>query len=126
MKLRISKTEIEKLTLELKKAESQEIGGILFGEQVAEADFRIVELTLQKRRGDELYFTRNASSALSALKCFNKKYGENHTHFNYLGEWHSHPNSQVVPSSIDISTMRKLLAESRKYCQLSLSLDCSP
>ena len=37
------------------------------------------------------------------------KHGHNYERFNYLGEWHSHPNAPAVPSPRDSLTIREIL-----------------
>lgn len=93
----------------LEKAGSREIGGVLFGEHVGESDFRIVEATEQRRRGRAVSFRRKGSDARRALNQYSKAHGHDHSRFNYLGEWHSHPGAPVAPSSVDIVTMENLV-----------------
>ena len=93
------------------RACNREIGGILFGEHVADADFRIVEATLQEQGGDDRNFYRKGGKARRDLKRLSHRYDQNPKRFNYLGEWHSHPNTLVLPSLDDELTMRELLAD---------------
>ena len=51
MRLRVPRDQVSVLSEALKRAGSKEIGGQIFGEQLAPSDFRVVELTLQKRPG---------------------------------------------------------------------------
>jgi hypothetical protein len=37
--------------------------------------------------------------------------GADYTRFNYLGEWHSHPTFEAVPSSTDVRTMQSLVSD---------------
>ena len=94
------------------RACNREIGGVLFGEHVGNADFRIVEATLQERGGSDRKFHRKAGKARRDLKKLPHRYGQNPRQFNYLSEWHSHPNTLVFPSLTDELTMKELLADS--------------
>lgn len=112
MKLRIPKTMIERWVSDLKKAGRKEIGGVLFGEQVSEGDFRVAEATRQRFfGGTAATFNRRGGTARREILALHKKFGGNPERFNYLGEWHSHPNVPALPSLRDETTMYQLLAD---------------
>lgn len=114
MKLRIPAKIVEKRIDDLKRARSREIGGILFGEQLDEGEFRVVEMTRQCFwGGTATTFRRRGRGARRAVLALHKKYGGDPQRFNYLGEWHSHPNDPVLPSPRDELTMYQLLADQR-------------
>jgi hypothetical protein len=103
---------IERWTSDLKGAGLKETGGVLFGEQIAEGDFRIVEATRQRFfSGSATTFKRRGAAARKDILDLHKRFDGDPERFNYLGEWHSHPNAPVVPSLQDEITMYKLLAE---------------
>lgn len=103
---------IERWASELSGAGHKEIGGVLFGEQIAEGDFRIIEATRQRFvAGRATTFKRRGLVARKEILDLHKKFGDNPERFNYLGEWHSHPNAPIVPSLQDESTMYELLAD---------------
>lgn len=103
---------IERWASDLKGAGRKEIGGVLFGEQIAEGDFRIVEATRQRFFGGTVTtFKRRGAAARKDILYLHKKFGGNPERFNYLGEWHSHPNAPAAPSLQDEVTMYKLLAD---------------
>lgn len=112
MKLRIPKTTIDRWASDLKAAGHREFGGVLFGEQIAEGDFRIVEATHQRFwGGTPTTFNRRGGTARKEILRLHEKTGGNPERFNYLGEWHSHPNAPTVPSLQDEITMYELLAD---------------
>lgn len=112
MKLRIDRQTIESWKRDLSKAGQREIGGVLFGEQVGEGDFRILKASRQRFGGGEaLHFNRRGFQARGKIKALHKKYGGDPSRFNYLGEWHSHPNAPAIPSMQDEMTMYQLLAD---------------
>ncbi len=111
MKLRVSNKTIEKWQILLNEAGDRETGGILFGEHTGESDFRIVEATVQSRGGSQAHFRRNATKARNEVKRLSAQFDHNHLKFNYLGEWHSHPNSIVLPSALDEATMTSILED---------------
>ena len=112
MKLRIGKKTIKEWQKALKKAGDREIGGILFGEHIEDSDFKVIQATKQNKGGNQTHFQRDASKAIKDIGRLNARYKNNHERFNYLGEWHSHPNVPALPSAQDEATMRQLLVES--------------
>ena len=104
--------QIEKrLSLALGKAGSKEIGGVLMGEHIGEAEFRVVDLTIQKQRGTITFFVRLVVDAVTSLQRFFKQKKYNYKKFNYLGEWHSHPSFPPTPSSKDIQSMLEIVTD---------------
>lgn len=101
----------EQLTDALRKAGQQEIGGILMGEHLSGQTFKISEITIQRNRGTFASFERLFSGFSSALKGFFRKTSYDFTRFNYLGEWHSHPSFDVIPSARDSATMREIVSD---------------
>ena len=112
MRLRIPSELIEQWRADLSRAGAREIGGVLFGEQLAEGDFRIVKAMRQRfPGGTATSFHRHGSSARKQILALHKKFGSDPERFNYLGEWHSHPNAPVWPSRQDEIAMYRLLAD---------------
>ena len=100
-----------RLSLALKKAGVKEIGGVLMGEHIGEAEFRIHDLTIQKRHGTVAFFVRLVADAVVSLQRFFKQTGYNYRRFNYLGEWHSHPSFPPMPKSKDIQSMLEIITD---------------
>ena len=94
-----------KLASALKEAGKREIGGVLMGEHIAENTFRVFDLSIQTQKGSAFYFLRRLPSAIKSLKAFFAHTDHNYKKYNYLGEWHSHPDFPVAPSKTDVSTM---------------------
>ena len=74
----------QKLIQALEKAGNYEIGGVLMGEHIAEAEFRIVDLTIQEQLGNVAFFIRLVTDIVKPLKGFFKRTGYNYRKFNYL------------------------------------------
>lgn len=103
---------IECWAADLKRAGRKEIGGVLFGEQMAEGDFRIIEATRQRFfGGTATTFKRRGGAARREILALHKKFGGDPQRFNYFGEWHSHPAAPAWPSLQDEITMYNLLAD---------------
>jgi proteasome lid subunit RPN8/RPN11 len=100
---------LKRLRRELARAGSREIGGLLMGEHVREDVFRIADISVQRTGGSLGHFVRDPSCHAPQLQAFFSRTRGDFTRFNYLGEWHSHPLFDAVPSSIDIFTMQSLV-----------------
>lgn len=95
----------------LRKAESNEIGGILMAEHVGENTFHIRSLTIQKRGGTFATFVRYVEAFLVPLRRFFRRTNHDYRRYNYIGEWHSHPSFAPVPSLTDHQTMRTIIED---------------
>ncbi|MYK32090.1 MAG: hypothetical protein F4051_10345, partial [Boseongicola sp. SB0670_bin_30] len=111
MKIRIGRRVVDGLVRDLQAAGSREIGGVLFAEQLDEGDFRVLEATRQLGDGTRSSFCREGTQARSDILAFHRQYGQRPQQFNYLGEWHSHPDAPLFPSPRDHATMIQLLAD---------------
>lgn len=105
MKIFIPSNIKEQLIAALKNAGNREIGGILMGKYIGFDEFNVEEITIEPKFGTFASFVRALPHALVSLNKFFKKTKYNYTHFNYMGEWHSHPSFIPTPSFKDISTM---------------------
>lgn len=111
MRLRIPIDQAAKLKSALAAAGWREIGGQLFGEQLAPSDFLASEIAIQNRKGSIARFFVDLVQAARDAAAFFDRTRRRYTRFNYIGEWHSHPSFSVSPSVIDRETMRKLVAD---------------
>jgi hypothetical protein len=111
VRIRLANDQVQKLKPALTQAGTREIGGQLFGEQLAPSDFRITELTVQARRGSFARFMVDLlQAARDALRFFDRT-EHRYTRFNYIGEWHSHPSFEIKPSPTDVQTMVDLVTD---------------
>lgn len=101
------------LVTALNHTENREIGGILLGEHVDKNKFRIIEITVQTHGGTFASFIRNAQDIIEPLRSFFNRTKHEYTRFNYLGEWHSHQNFALIPSSKDSETMNDIVMDPR-------------
>ena len=108
MKLRLPHELVRKLMAALQRAGSREIGGQLFGKQLAVSEFEATELAIQKRPGTIARFAVDLLQATRDAMRFFARTRHSYRQFNYIGEWHSHPSFAVMPSAQDIATMRDL------------------
>ena len=111
MQLLIPQKVVKQLKRELKRAGSKEIGGLLLGEYVEEGYFRIVEITVQHSGGTNAEFLRQPGRHQTELDAFFARTGNDYSRFNYLGEWHSHPSFEAIPSARDICTMQSIVED---------------
>lgn len=101
----------ERLRPALERAGHREIGGILMGKHIGEAEFRVIDLMIQKRGGSVAYFIRMVAESIASLRRFFKKTNANYIQYNYLGEWHSHPSFTLEPSHKDIHSMLEIITD---------------
>lgn len=101
----------EVIVRELHSAGKRECGGILFGEHLSDDLFQIVGITRQKSRGTISHFVRDPTQHAEQLDMFFRDHHEDCSRFNYLGEWHSHPSFEVLPSKSDLLSMSELVSD---------------
>jgi proteasome lid subunit RPN8/RPN11 len=95
----------------LRDAGIRETGGQLFGEQLAPSHFVVNEVTVQARPGTPAHFDVDVAAAMRDAARYFDRTGHDYLRFNYLGEWHSHPRYQVLPSNKDMRTMLELVSD---------------
>ncbi len=111
MKIRLAHDQMLKLREALERAGTREIGGQLFGEQLARSDFRVTDVSVQTKRGSFARFVVDLLQAARDALHFFDRTQHRYTRFNYIGEWHSHPSFDVRPSGTDVATMRRLVQD---------------
>lgn len=111
MKIRLAPDQTAKLVAALRRAGMNEIGGQLYGEQLAPSDFLVTDLTLPSRPGTIAQFVVDLLEAAGDAVRFFVRTKHEYTRFNYIGEWHSHPSFAVCASETDVATMRALVGD---------------
>jgi hypothetical protein len=87
------------------------MGGIMVGEHIDHDEFRVVDITYQKRGGTIAHFVRDPAHHKAFLAGFFERTGNAYERFNYIGEWHSHPAFEPLPSGEDFRTMYDLVED---------------
>lgn len=105
MKIILPKEIENKLFEVIVKAGENEIGGILMGEYLSDDEYKIIDYTIQNKKGNVITFVRLISDIVVPLRKFFQKTKFNYRKYNYLGEWHSHPNFSLRPSNTDAESM---------------------
>lgn len=101
----------EQLRKFLSHAGDNETGGILMGQHIAKNEFRVLEITRQRGGGSFAFFVRSIKGFIAPLKQFFTRTKHNYTEFNYIGEWHSHPSFELLPSLADCESMQSLVED---------------
>lgn len=96
---------------ELRAAGRREIGGVLVGERLGGDFFRIADASVQRGGGTSMTFERDPAQHRLFLESFFARTGHDYARFNYLGEWHSHPNAIALPSSTDVRSMMEIVCD---------------
>jgi [CysO sulfur-carrier protein]-S-L-cysteine hydrolase len=99
----------------------RETGGMVFGEHVAEDDFRVVDITVSGQ-GSMASFWRSLVEGLDQLEAFFKRTKRDYRRFNYLGEWHSHPSFALHPSGTDDETMFEIVNDRATGARFAVSM----
>lgn len=111
MRVQVPPEQLAVVRAALEQAGTNETGGQLFGRQIAPSEFVVTEVTVQRRVGSFARFIVDVvQSAQDALRFFART-GHRYTVFNYLGEWHSHPSFEVVPSGTDRRSMKEIVSD---------------
>ncbi len=111
MKLLLPQTVLQRLRRDLTSGKRREIGGLILGEHVEGETFRVVELTVQKTGGSAVHFIRDPAQHQQQLDDFFARTGNDYARFNYMGEWHSHPSFEPLPSMEDMATMQSIVED---------------
>ncbi len=111
MQLLVPQTILKRLQLELKRGGSREIGGLLMGEHVGGEVFRLIDLSVQHAGGSHVSFERDPERHRAHLEEFFARTGRDYSRYNYLGEWHSHPHFEPLPSPMDMRTMQSIVED---------------
>jgi proteasome lid subunit RPN8/RPN11 len=99
----------------------RETGGMLFGEHVGENEFRVAEVTVANV-GRFASFVRSLTSSVLRLDRFFVRTQHNYERFNYLGEWHSHPSFELIPSGQDDATMFSIVNDPSVGARFAISV----
>jgi [CysO sulfur-carrier protein]-S-L-cysteine hydrolase len=102
----------EEILSALRASGRREIGGILMAEHVGQDIFAVRSITVH-RRGTFAAFVRRIEDVLAPLRAYFRQASHEYTRFNYIGEWHSHPSFEPVPSSRDDQSMREIIQDTR-------------
>ena len=113
MRLEIPRELRRRLRREVRRGGRNEVGGVLMAEQVEPGHFRLVDFTVDGQVGGAAHFVRSVEHHRAALEGFFARTGADYGRFNYLGEWHSHPNHVPVPSLEDVRSMEGLVLGER-------------
>ena len=110
MKLKLPLEIIKRLKREL-RGRRREIGGVLVGEHLGAETFRLIDYSVQVRGGTVAHFERDPEHHKHFLADFFAPTGNDYQRFNYIGEWHSHPAFQPLPSGSDLHTMYEIVED---------------
>lgn len=101
---------VQVLLVALQKAGRREIGGILMAEHVDQNEFKVSEITVH-HRGGIASFVRRIEDAMGKIRLFFQRTDHDYQRFNYLGEWHSHPLFEPMPSTTDDMSMLQIVQD---------------
>ncbi len=92
-----------------------EAGGILLGRHIIESKNIIVDSISEPMTEDKQNRFRFFRTAKPHQKVIDKAWHDSHGAYNYLGEWHTHPESLPIPSNIDLNDWKRKLKQDTFY-----------
>jgi hypothetical protein len=111
VKLHLPAEQANVLVEALTHARTNEVGGQIYGQQLAASDFRITDITLQRKSGTFARFVVDLVQAARDAFAFFERTRHSYPQYNYIGEWHSHPSFAVQPSTTDVAAMRSVVQD---------------
>lgn len=111
IEIALSERCLKRLRRELRRAGTQEIGGVLAGEHLEDGRFLVIDLSVQRTGGGFAHFERDATLHRRFMRRFFLRTGHQYERFNYFGEWHSHPSFLPLPSFTDVRQMQLLIED---------------
>lgn len=125
MKIIVKKEVADKIKKAVKKAGKKEIKGACFAEKIDDNIFEI----------EDVYISKIGSFSFSNLvvsfkyRMFENKYFKKHSNdyekHNYIGDWHSHPSFELVPSSYDKKEVIDELSKSNAHFLIQIIVKIS-
>ena len=100
----------KRLEQALGRAGKREVGGVMMAEHVGVNTFAVRDVTIH-RRGTFASFLRRIEEVWAVLNRFFERTKRDYMHFNYIGEWHSHPSFEPVPSAFDRRSMHDIISD---------------
>ena len=90
-----------------------EAGGMILGRTILESNDLIIDEVTEPTKLDRkgrFFFIRRRRCAQSRV---NQAWLDSKGTLNYLGEWHSHPEDDPTPSSIDIKNWSRIASQAQ-------------
>lgn len=96
-----------------KKPDKPESGGVLLGRYILDCQDVVVDAVTLPMDGDRQSRFRFFRDAQRHQEAIHRAWEESSGTCNYLGEWHTHPESYPTPSHIDIAEWKRILLRDR-------------
>ncbi|MDK8181709.1 Mov34/MPN/PAD-1 family protein [Paenibacillus sp. UMB4589-SE434] len=113
-KLLVIKPEVVRLFQSYRQIALQqhEAGGILLGRLYGNEKVVIEQVSVPSRvdKSGRFFFDRNVKKAQQLV---NQAWEDSNGEIRYLGEWHTHPESDPKPSSVDRKLLRDMLKDTK-------------
>lgn len=114
----ITEKVIEKINIYRQTKEKCEAGGILLGKVRADYSEYIIEDISEPSSKDKRFrfgFIRNKNNA---QKIINEAFQKSNGIIHYLGEWHTHPECNPTPSTVDRELIDKSMNETKNVLDM--------
>jgi integrative and conjugative element protein (TIGR02256 family) len=90
-----------------------EAGGVLLGRYIKDSKDIIIDLATQPQSKDKRSRFRFFRKQEEHQAIVEQVWKESEGTCNYLGEWHTHPEPNPVPSSVDVKTWIRQVRETK-------------
>ncbi len=93
------------------KASALEAGGVLMGRFIQDNNHIAIDFITEPMMGDirkRLFYFRSATRHQAIV---DRVWSESESTCTYLGEWHTHPEDDPSPSSVDLSGWQRKLSQ---------------
>ena len=102
MKIIVQKTVVSKIIDALKRAGLNETKGACFASRISNDCYSIEDVFLSKEKGTTFFSNLKINFSYKRFeKRYFKKHKYDYVNHNYIGDWHSHPSFDCLPSNYD-------------------------
>lgn len=113
MKIIVQKTVTNKIIAALIKARKKETKGACFAYRSSNDCYYIEDIFISREKGTFFFSNLKANFQYRRFeKKYHKKHKFDYLNHNYVGDWHSHPSFECVPSNYDKREVEDELAHS--------------
>ena len=123
MKIIIKKEVANKIKEKILDDMPNESKGACFAYHKDEEVFEIIDTYISKYKGTKFFANLIVNRKYKKFeKLFYKSKGHDYKHYNYIGDWHSHPSFECVPSIFDKKEIDDELNHSNAYFLIQIIL----
>lgn len=116
LKLKFSNHALKQLKEECEKANNHETGGILVGRYVNDLTCVVIQEVSQPPL-DSVFGRTTFKRGIFGVFDYLKSIWANESRRYYIGEWHYHPSTTIIPSGTDENEMKSISKDANYKCK---------